>query len=160
MTALTLRLRGRVHKTVLCAHILAAAGWFGVAATVAFIALAAAVTPDAAFARALHRTMETVPWFSVPLGLVAVATGVLLGLGTLWGLVKHWWVIAKIVIAVVVIITDPLLIARAAHHAVVTGNAPSWLYGPTIAHVVVLATATVLSVFKPRARTPWARLSS
>ncbi|MCU1426110.1 MAG: hypothetical protein JWL83_110, partial [Actinomycetia bacterium] len=27
MTALTLRLRGRVHKTVLCAHILAAAGW-------------------------------------------------------------------------------------------------------------------------------------
>ena len=49
----------------------------------------------------------------------------------------------------VVIVTDPLLIARAAHDAVATGQTPSGLLGPAVAHVVVLTVATVLSVFKP-----------
>ena len=101
--------------------------------------------------------METAPWLSVPFGLLAVATGVLLGVGTTWGLIRHWWVVAKIVIAAAVIITDPLLIARAAHDAVASGQTPSGLFGPAIAHVVVLTVATVLSVFKPRGRTPRGR---
>ena len=42
--------------------------------------------------------------------------------------------------------------ARAAHDAVATGQTPSGLFGPAIAHVVVLTVATVLSVFKPRGR--------
>ena len=151
------RLRGRAHKAALTAHILGSVGWFGAAVLVAFCALAAAVTSDTTLSTGLRRAVETAPWLTVPLGLVAVATGILLGLGTRWGLVRHWWVVAKIVGAVAVIVTDPLLLARAAHRAAATGNAPSWLYGPAIAHVVVLAVATVLSVFKPRGRTPWGR---
>jgi hypothetical protein len=151
------RLRGRAHKLALTAHVLGSVGWFGAAALVGFCGLAAARATDPTLSHALYRTMETAPWLSVPLGLVAVATGVLLGLGTKWGLVRHWWVVAKIVIAVAVIVTDPLLIARGAHDAVASGHAPPWLYGPTVAHVVVLAVATVLSIFKPRGRTPWGR---
>ena len=61
------------------------------------------------------------------------------------------WVLIKIVIAVAVIVTDPLLVARGAHVAALSGDTPSWLTGPTVAHVVVLGVATVLSVFE-RAR--------
>lgn len=93
--------------------------------------------------------IEMVPWLSIPLGLLAVASGTLLGLGTKWGLVRHWWVVAKIAISVAVIVTDAVLIRRVAHDAAVNGNP---IYGPIIAHVVVLAIATVLSVFKPRGR--------
>ena len=39
----------------------------------------------------------------------------------------------------------------------VAGRVGPPLYGSTIAHVVVLGVATVLSVFKPRGRTPWGR---
>jgi hypothetical protein len=149
------RLRGRARKLALTAHVLGSAGWFGIAIVVAFCAIAAAATNDPAQARALYRTMEAVPWLSIPVGLVAIATGALLGLGTTYGLVRHWWVVAKIVIAVAVVMTDAVLVTRVTHAAAATGYATAPLYGSTIAHVVVLAAATGLSVFKPRARTPW-----
>ena len=97
------RLRGRAHRTALWAHILTSAAWFGVAVMVAFCGLAATVTDDAGLSHALYRTMETAPWLSIPVGLTAIVSGVVLSLGTRFGLVRHWWVVAKIVIAALVV---------------------------------------------------------
>lgn len=149
------RLRGKTYKAALTLHILTSVGWFGVAVAVAFGGLAAASTSDAALARALYRFMELAPWLSIPVGVAAFASGVLVSLGTVWGLFRHWWVVAKIAIAIAVIVTDAFVVRSVAHDALVTGTPESALYGSTIAHVAVLAIATVLSVFKPKARTPW-----
>lgn len=154
---LPFRLRGKAKKVALVAHILAAVGWFGVAVVVAFCAIAASATGDATLSQALYRTMETSPWLSIPIGLTAVATGTLLGLGTAFGLIRHWWLVAKSAIAVAVIVTDAVLVGSVAHDAAVSGEASPPLYGSTIAHVVLLAVATVLSVFKPLGRTPRGR---
>jgi hypothetical protein len=151
------RLRRGAHKTALVAHVLSSVGWFGVAVVVAFAGLAAALTGDRSLARALYRTMETVPWLSIPVGLLAIATGVVLSVGTRYGLVRHWWVIAKIVIAIAVVVTDAVIVSHVAHDAAATGSPTAPLYGSTIAHVVMLAVATVLSVFKPGGRTAWGR---
>ena len=85
--------------------------------------------------------------------VAAAASGVLLGFGTRYGLMRYWWVVAKIAINLAVIITDAALVRRAAHRLAVTGSGASDLYGVTIAHVIVLGVATVLSVWKPKART-------
>lgn len=150
------RLRGRIHKAVLCAHILASGGWFGTATVVAFCGMAAAATDDATLRQALYRVMETAPWLSIPVGLLAGGTGVVLGLGTAFGLLRHWWVVIKIAIALAVVVTDAVVVARVAR-AAAGGDVIPALYGSTIAHVVVLGVATWLSVFKPRGRTPWGR---
>jgi hypothetical protein len=151
------RLRGRQYKLALTAHILGSVGWFGVAVFVLFAFVASQVTGDAALSNALLRTVETSPWLSVPVGLIAAATGVLLSLGTKWGLVRHWWVVAKIAIAVIVVLTDAFVLGHAAHDHLANVSSPGDLYGPTIAHAVVLAVATLLSVLKPKGRTPWRR---
>ncbi|HEY3722204.1 MAG TPA: hypothetical protein VGN59_02470 [Acidimicrobiia bacterium] len=151
------RLRGRAHKLVLTAHILGSVGWFGIAVFVLFAFVVSEATGDRALATGMLRTIETIPWLSIPVGAAAVATGVVLSLGTKWGLVRHWWVVAKILIAIVVIVTDALVISAAAHDHLVHATAPGDLYGPTIAHTVVLGAATLLSVLKPRGRTPWGR---
>jgi hypothetical protein len=151
------RLRGRAFKVGLTAHILAAVGWFGTAVVVAFCAITAATTSDSTLSHALYRTMQIAPWLSIPAGLVAVATGALIGVGTSWGLVRHRWVAAKIAIAVAVISTDALVVRSSAHHAVLTGTAPRPLYGVTIGHMILLAVAASLAIFKPGGRTRWGK---
>jgi hypothetical protein len=151
------RLRGAAHRVALTAHILTSVGWFGIAVVVAFCGVAAAATGDPTLTTALYRMMETAPWLSIPVGLAAAASGVVLGLGTAHGLIRNWWVVAKMLIAGAVVVTDAVLVSRVAHHAATTGEVTAPLYGSTIAHVVILAVATVLSVFKPRGRTPWGR---
>jgi hypothetical protein len=151
------RLRGRAHKVALTAHILTSVGWFGVALVVALCGFLAYATSDAAFRHSLYRTLELLPWLSIPLGLAAVATGVVLGLGTKHGVLRRWWVVVKIGISAAVIVTDAVVIARVAHHAVAAGGPERALRDGAIAHVVVLTVATVLSVFKPWGTTPWTR---
>lgn len=153
----TSRLHGRPRKVALTAHILSAVGWFGVAVVVVFWVMAASVTDDSTLSVALYRAIETSVWLSIPVGVIAVATGTLLGVKTAFGLIRHWWVAAKIAIALAVIITDAVLVRRVAHDAIGTGTTPRELYGSTIAHVVLLALATILAVFKPRGLTPWGR---
>lgn len=154
-TAPRLRLRGRAHKAVLALHIVTSVGWFGMAATVAFLAIGASATDRASLREALYRTLTLTPWLSVPTGLVAFGIGAFLSVGTIWGLVRHWWVVAKMAIAAAVIVTDLVVLAPAAHRALATGTAPGPLRDGAIAHCVALIVATVLSVFKPRGRTPW-----
>jgi vacuolar-type H+-ATPase subunit I/STV1 len=151
------RLTRRSQKVTLIAHVLTSVGWFGVAASVVFCAVAAALTNDPKTADGLIRVIGIIPWLSIPLGLMAVATGTLLSLGTKWGLVRHWWVVAKILIAIAVLVTDATLMAAVAHDAAATGNPARTFGSPIIPHVVVLSVATILSILKPRGHTPFGR---
>ena len=145
------RLGRRAHRGLLIAHVLSSVGWFGLAVTVAFIAVAGVRADDVAYSEVIGSTL----WLSVPLGLTAALTGIALSLTTRWGLLRHWWVVGKEVITVAVIATDVLVVWPAMDRAVDTG-APGAVPGPVFAHCVVLALATILSVVKPKARTPLA----
>jgi hypothetical protein len=155
-TAQRFRLRRTGHKVALTAHVLASVGWFGVAMLVAFLLIAASATGDPTYSLALYRSVQTAIWLTVPLGLIAAATGVVLGLGTTWGLARHWWVVAKQFIAAAVVATDLVLVAPGVQDAI-DGHLSRPLIDPAIAHCVVLAAATILSVWKPRGRTPLGR---
>ena len=100
------RLRGRGHKVALTAHILTSVGWFGVALVVALGGIVGSLTGDAGLRRGIYRMLELVPWLSIPIGLAAVATGVVLGLGTAHGVFRRWWVVVKIAISAAVVVTD------------------------------------------------------
>jgi hypothetical protein len=107
-------------------------------------------------AHSLYQSVETSIWLSVPLGALAAATGVLLGLGTKWGVARYWWVVLKEIIVVPVIATDLLVVGPGAHDAV-HGQLSGRLLDPAIAHCVVLTIATVISVVKPFGRTRFGR---
>ena len=143
------RLGRRAHKALLVTHVLTAVGWFGVAVTVAFVGVVGSSRDDVAFYEVIQATLR----LSVPLGLAAAATGILLSVTTKWGLARHWWVVAKELGTVAVIATDVLVVAPTMARAVDSGT-PGEIPGPVYAHCVVLALATILSVVKPRARTP------
>ncbi|MDQ3780886.1 MAG: hypothetical protein M3354_10125 [Chloroflexota bacterium] len=56
---------------------------------------------DAQTVRAAYLTMETIGWFVlVPLSLASLLTGLISSLGTPWGMIRHYWVLAKLLINV------------------------------------------------------------
>ena len=151
VTTARVPLRRTGRKLVLVLHVLTSVGWFGIAVFVAFLVLAAATIGDPAIARGYSHAVETSVWLSVPVGLAAAVSGVVLGLGTKWGLARYWWVLAKEIIVVPVVLTDLLVVAPGAHDAA-NGPVPGRLLDPAIAHCVALTGATVLSLVKPFGR--------
>ena len=158
----------RVSKVALMAHITSSVGWIG--AVVAFLALAIAglASKNDQTVRAAYLAMELIGWgVIVPFSVASLLTGLVQSLGTSWGLFRHYWIVAKLLITV---FASALLLVHmqvASHMAnVVTGtsfgssdfhNMRLQLVGDAVAALVVLLIATVLSVFKPQGLTPFGR---
>jgi hypothetical protein len=88
-----------LRKLLLTIHVAVSLGWFGAAASV--LALAITGLASTAGATAIYAATAVV-WRAViiPFSLAALLTGIAQALGTHWGLLRHYWVIAKLVIAV------------------------------------------------------------
>lgn len=163
------RLSPRLRKTTIVLHIVCGIGWMG-ADIVLFILLYTGLTTDdgAVAASSYIAVSEFVPLAVPPLSLGMLATGLLLGWGTKWGVLRYWWVVVKLALAVIMVLLvffslvpgvnelstpDPTMSADAVRDSI--GSATSQMLYPPIVSFAMLGTATILSVFKPWPRTPW-----
>lgn len=157
-----------LRKLALSAHVVASVGWLG--AVVCFLALAVSglTSEDAMRVRAAYLAMELTAWaVIVPLSLLSPVTGVVMSFGTAWGLVRHYWVVAKLVLtvpacALLLLHMHPIghLAGVVAETTLVSGELAGLriqLVANAGAAVVVLLAATLLSVYKPRGLTPYGR---
>lgn len=149
-----LRLSPAVRRAVLTAHIIAGVGLLGDVAAVLAINVRAAMTADPALAAASYELlgMFTV-LFGIPLSFGALVTGIVLGLGSKWGVVRYAWVAAKLVLLVGVILVGALVLGPGTE-AMRSGDggAQARLIAGAGYDVVALTLATGLSVFKPGRR--------
>lgn len=146
----------RARKFVLTAHIVTAVGWLG--AVTAYIALdvTAMVSQEAPVLRAAYLAMETtVSYAIVPLAVASVLIGVVNALGTSWGLARHYWVLAKLLLtlfATAILLVETRTVSTLAEAAATSAD-PRELPG-TLVHsvggLVVLLVITIISVYKPR----------
>jgi hypothetical protein len=150
-----------VRKFALAAHLTVSVGWIG--AVVAYLALgiAAVTSQNAQTVRGAWIAMELTGWYvMVPLALAALLTGLVMALGTPWGLFRHYWVLLSLVLTIlatlVLLLHMPTVsaladLARAADGAHVSG------LGGDLVHpglgLVVLLVITGLNVYKPRGLT-------
>jgi hypothetical protein len=139
----------RLRRTVLTAHIVFSVGLLGDCAGLLAVAVQAATTSDPAVAEGSRRTLEMFGMvFGIPLSLLAVLTGVALGLGTKWGVFRYPWVTVKLALLVSVILVGALVVGpnstREGREDVIIAAAAY--------DVLALCTATTLSVFKPGGR--------
>jgi uncharacterized membrane protein len=150
----TLRLSPGLRRSVLTAHIVASVGLLGTCAALVAINVRAAATSDpelAASAYALLGMFSMV--FGIPLSFASLITGVVLGLGSKWGVVRYGWVAAKLVIVLSVILVGALVLGPStAAMADGRGGSEALLIAGGAYDVLALGTATGLSVFKPRRR--------
>jgi hypothetical protein len=157
------RLAGGTRKAVLVTHILSAGTWFGMDIVMAVLVFTAFGTGSAETRAVSYQALELFAvWPMATAGLVCLASGVLLGLGGKYGLVRYWWVAIKLVLNV--LLSTLVLIAlrpgvqEAAEQARRLGDggalpAPGDMLFPPIVSTSLLLAAFLLSVFKP-----WGRL--
>ena len=120
---------------MLAVHLTASVGWIG--AVVAYLALgiAAVTSQDAQTVRAAWIAMEVTGWFViVPLAVAALLTGLVMSLGTPWGLFRHYWVLISFVLTifatVVLVLHMPSVSSLAAMGATSRGCGPArWAWG-------------------------------
>ncbi|MER5184710.1 hypothetical protein ABT009_41530 [Streptomyces sp. NPDC002896] len=158
----------RLRKATLTAHITASVGWFGAVAAFLALAVAGLVSDAPQTVRGAYVAMELVGWgVIVPLAGASLLTGVVQSLGTVWGLMRHYWVIAKLlitVLATVLLLVHMQPVGHLADGAARAALAGGELEGMRIqlvadagAAAVALLTAAALSVVKPRGMTRYGR---
>lgn len=154
-----------LRKLVLSVHVASSVGWMGALAAYLALDVTVATSADAGVLRAAYVAMGLVAWYAiVPLALAAWVTGLLVSLGTTWGLFRHYWVILSLVLttlAVVVLLVEMRVVDALAAAAgdPATTDAELRALPSTLPHsvggMVVLAVVLVLNVYKPRGVTPY-----
>lgn len=149
-----LKLRPAARRALLTLHIIAGVGLLGDVAAVLAVNIRAATTDDPALAASSYEllAMFTV-LFGIPLSLISLATGILLGLATPWGVIRYAWVTAKLALLVGVILVGSFILGPGTD-AMRSGDggAEARLIAGSAYDVAALTLATGLSVFKPRRR--------
>ncbi len=155
-----------LRKFMLTAHITFAVGWLGAVAAFLALAIAGLTSQDAQMVRSAYFGMDLIARFViVPLSFAPLLTGPILSLGTPWGLFRHYWILAKLLITILSTVVMQLhmqpisLLAQAA--AKVT------LFGPDLrekqvqmviasaAALLALLVNTIFAIYKPRGMTPY-----
>jgi hypothetical protein len=166
------RLAPRWRNLLLTTHIVVAVGVLGTDLVLLTLGLTALASRDPELIRASYLAIGLLAdAVLVPLALAAPLTGILLALGTGWGLTRHTWVLAKLVLTIgtataAVLVLRPALNRAAAQVLQVplvelptTGIGQAGVavtLAPAGALLVLLATVT-LAVFKPWGRTRFHR---
>ena len=92
----------RLRKFALLSHISTSVGWMGAVVPYLVLSVAGLLSNQVSVERAAYYSLALIGWYVlVPLSLAALISGLVLSLGTRWGLVRHWWVLAKLVLTVV-----------------------------------------------------------
>ena len=154
------RLGARTRKSILLLHIASAGVWLGIDVVMAVLVFTALLTDDDRTKALSFRALELVavgPLLAT--GLVCLLTGILLGLGSKYGLVRYWWVAIKLVLNL--LLTTLVLVALAPEVASAAERARQFDAGlpvplgvgdlifPPIVSPTALLVAMVLVVFKP-----------
>jgi hypothetical protein len=150
-------LRPRARQLVLLVHILVSVGALGLYLALLTLAIVGLETRDAERIRVAYLALGVFSdTFIVPINIAVLTTGLVLGIGTHWGLFRYYWVFAKLVLSLLLgtasIFGLRARIAEAIGRTVATSNPGS--VGNFLVLVLTIAIAmyvinTTLAIYKP-----------
>ncbi len=153
----------RLRKFALAAHLTCSVGWIGAVAGYIALDVAAATSQDAQTLRTAYLAMELIArYVIVPLALASLLSGLLMSLGTKWGLFRHYWVLISLLLTIIVtlvLLVETQTIGYFADMAAdpTTSGDDLRALGSTLVHsvggTVVLLVILALNVYKPRGMT-------
>lgn len=158
----------RVRAFALTAHVTSSVSWLGAVAAFLALAIVGLTSHDTQMVRAAYLATELITWFViVPLAFGSLLTGLVVSLGTPWGLFRHYWVLVKFMLTILatfllLLHTQPIgVLAAVARDATWSnrdvGRLQIQLVGDAGAALVALLMNVTLSVYKPQGMTAYGR---
>jgi hypothetical protein len=156
-----------LRKIALTVHITASVGWIGAVVAYLVLVIAAINNQDTPTLRAAWIALELTGWFAIVLlSLVSLLTGLVMSLGTKWGLFRHYWVLfslALTIFATIILLQHMQTVSFFADMAAEMDSADvsslrDGLVGELLhagVGLLVLLVIQVLNVYKPRGMTPY-----
>lgn len=144
-------------------HVVSSAAWFGIDLAMGILLVISLVAGDPHTAGlAVQAAGLFAIWPMFGASLVCLASGVVLGIGSKYGLVRYWWVAVKlafnVIMSTLIVVSLRPGVGEAAGigERMMAGDptaaVPSQILGPVIVAPAMLLTAYLLSVFKPWGR--------
>lgn len=154
-----------LRRLALSAHLALSVGWIGSVAAYVALDVTAATSQEPQTLRAAYVGMGLIAGSVIlPLAIAALLTGVIMSVGTRWGLLRHWWVVTSLLLTIAatgILMVEERTIQALAATAVDPSTSSDELrsMGSTLVHSVggalVLLVVLVLNVYKPRGLTPY-----
>lgn len=95
----------QLRKFVLTAHVSLSVGSLGAVAVFLLLAVTGLTSQDAQLVRTAYIANGLIAWYVIlPLILVSLLIGIVQSLTTPWGLFRHYWVLAKLLLTVLTFI--------------------------------------------------------
>ena len=150
----------QISRFFLINHITFSVGWLGAIAVFITLAVTALTTMNIQIARSALLAMDISAWYViVPFCLISLLTGLVQAFGTKWGLFKHYWIVVKLFLTIVMTILLLLHMQPISYLASVAIE-PSFSntqYASQIIDIIskaglavlVLVATTTISVYKP-----------
>lgn len=156
--------RRTARQWLLLVHVVCSLGWLGAGAANLVLAVTALRSADSSLRRSCYQLINVIDLaLVIPLAFGALASGVVIGLATRWRLMRHWWVLVKLVLTVAVIVFSTFGVGVWVEHSMQATGSPSLTSSPVAMELVVGAGANIVafvfmtwaSITKPWGKTPW-----
>ena len=156
--------RRTARQWLLLVHVTCSLGWMGAGAANLVLAVTALRTADAALRTSCYQLIDVIDFaLVIPLAFSALASGVIISLATKWRLLRHWWVLVKLVITVAVIVFSTFGVGVWVEQSMAATAGAAPVASPAAVPLVVGASGNIVaflfmtwaSVTKPWPRTPW-----
>lgn len=157
------RLGVTTRRVVLITHIASAGTWLGIDVAMAVVIFTALATDDVGTRVFSLQALEVFTiWPLLVTGVICLLSGIVLGLGSKWGLLRYWWVVVKLALNLIlsglVVVALAPEVTRLAEQArrvaageVLPLDAGNLIYPPIVSPLALLIAMT-LSVVKPWGR--------
>lgn len=154
-----------LRKFALALHVGVSVGWIGAVAAYTVLDIKVASKEDPAELRAAYIGMELITHFAIlPLAIATLVTGLIMSLGTKWGLFRHYWTLISLILTIFALIILLIETQTIQHNALVARDPTTTDdtlvgQGSTLVHsiggLVVLLTIMWLNMYKPRGVTKY-----
>ncbi|MFD7321320.1 DUF2269 family protein [Streptomyces sp. NPDC059875] len=143
-------LKRPARRALLVVHVAVSVAWLGLSAGLLTLGITAWTTGDPSLTAASYRAMKVfADWLLAPVAVTTLVSGLVLSLGTPWGLARHRWVWIKFWITLATAAATVFALRPEIEHAAAAGVPDASLVAAPAVSTTAYLFMTAISVLKP-----------